>query len=887
MVDKPLKTSQRKVYWLIGTGIFSALVLVICIAVPISVYQAKYQRMRETRIAAEIFEVDRWVSFFRSDVIDAISTAYGLEGFALGSMKFIPPFNGTPEERVKGQEFAGFTEYASLLRVSPHLVAQILAPGGVGLEVFPSVPSIRMLDFLNNDSMGEPTAIESVDSTKSCVLGPLYRAVPGINATWQLIVRDPIYDTKDNKRAERKTFWGFALVVLNVDTMMGERAREDNMNGKGLDYLLYTVKNTSGKITPICFSVKENPTLEEMNEFISTGTNRAVLRNRLSWYVCMRGKHRESTPTKTTIAVIIVVALLIALVTFLASASTVLLCLKEYDGSANAPKAAPFAIAILGLCSAEQLWELSPDRMVFVSERLATLQRQEIIRHNAYEGMQLHPYTTTIITRSVETAVRLCFSVIEELNSQPIDDPLRELLGEDGRLLIACAVHWCTDATVRVESNSGVIRYEGPDVVYCGRMWMFAAPNEVSISRAARELAMKMDEVQICSLASVFLRGVAGRQDLFTISNPQRKRLVDAANRAKRRISSSLAAQSPTTEIVSEGNPLSAGAELFPRNGMYPPCNSEMRGVASNATAQLRSELSSGSVGSRGGNPILDTSMGACGRYMPEVSRGLKRFSQINGVRTLIELLPTEIACPSEAAGFDTSQRPSSSPLSRDHVGSSTDEGHTRPRTTPTDEEKDWRRIPKGGQFLAVGRGSTANWSKKPLKQVDQNVGNGIVAFSGGLRAEDLDDGDFVTEVLRHPTIPTFVDTQLRAVFEQQSLLFDFSYDSVRTVVYYFFSAFKLLLKPLATPERNNIFNRLVTVFGIPQEHILEHLAVRCVLRYIQQLEEARSLLWNCEQQLRLRSLARGQMRSFTTIDSSTTNPLSEESFEELSRSIV
>ncbi|EKF30946.1 hypothetical protein MOQ_005224 [Trypanosoma cruzi marinkellei] len=887
MGDKPLKTSQRKVYWLIGTGIFSALVLIICIAVPISVYQTKYQRMRETRIAAEIFEVDRWVSFFRSDVIDAISTAYGLEGFALGSMKFVPPFNGTPEERVKGQEFAGFTEYASLLRVSPHLVAQILAPGGVGLEVFPPVPAIRMFDFLKNDSMGEPTAMESVDSKKSCVLGPLYRAVPGINATWQLIVRDPIYDTKDNKKAERKTFWGFALVVLNVDTMMGERAREDNMHGKGIDYLLYTVKNTSGKITPIRFSVKENPTLEEITDFISTGTNRAVLRNRLSWYVCMRGRNRESTPTKTTIAVIIVVAFLIALVTFLASASTALLCLKEYDGTANAPKAAPFAMTILGLCSAEQLWELSPDRMVFVSERLATLQRQEIIRHNAYEGMQLHPYTTTIITRSVETAVRLCFSVIEELNTQPIDEPLQELLGDDGRLLIACAVHWCTEATVRVESVSGAIRYEGPDVVYCGRMWMFAAPNEVSISRAARDLAMKMDEVQINSLASVFLRGVAGRQDLFTISNPQRKRLVDATTRAKRRIPSSFAVQSPSAEIASEGNPLSAGAELFPRNGMYPPCNSEMRGVSSNATAQLRGELSSGSVGSRGGNAILDTNMSACGRYMPEVSRGFKRFSQINGVRTLIELLPTEIACPSEAAGLDTSQRPSSSPLSRDHVGSTMDEGHMRPRTTPTDEEKEWRRIPKGGQFIAMGRNNTANWSKKTLKQVDQNVGNGVVSFSGGLRVEDLDDGDFVTEVLRHPTIPTFVDTQLRAIFEQQSLLFDFSYDSVRTVVYYFFSAFKLLLKPLATPERNNIFNRLVTVFGIPQENILEHLAVRCVLRYIQQLEEARSLLWNCEQQLRLRSLARGQMRSFTTIDSSTTNPLSEESFEELSRSIV
>lgn len=57
-------------------------------------------------------------------------------------------------------------------------------------------------------------------------------------------------------------------------------------------------------------------------------------------------------------------------------------------------------------------------------------------------------------------------------------------------------------------------------------------------------------------------------------------------------------------------------------------------------------------------------------------------------------------------------------------------------------------------------------------------------------------------------------------------------------MVYYFYCSFKLLFRPLAVPERNNLYRRFITAFGVPMKGILYHLAARCTIRYLQQQQE-------------------------------------------------
>ncbi|EPY21712.1 hypothetical protein AGDE_13840 [Angomonas deanei] len=98
-------------------------------------------------------------------------------------------------------------------------------------------------------------------------------------------------------------------------------------------------------------------------------------------------------------------------------------------------------------------------------------------------------------------------------------------------------------------------------------------------------------------------------------------------------------------------------------------------------------------------------------------------------------------------------------------------------------------------------------------------------------------EGDEVTRQILNPVIPIYVDKALSKAFDHQATMLDTEYGTVRVIMYYFFASFKLLFQPLAAPERANIYHRLISAFGVPQQNILEHLAARCTLRYIQQNE--------------------------------------------------
>ncbi|CAD2220514.1 hypothetical protein AGDE_13837 [Angomonas deanei] len=102
-------------------------------------------------------------------------------------------------------------------------------------------------------------------------------------------------------------------------------------------------------------------------------------------------------------------------------------------------------------------------------------------------------------------------------------------------------------------------------------------------------------------------------------------------------------------------------------------------------------------------------------------------------------------------------------------------------------------------------------------------------------RSVSCDTTDAIAASVLQPTIPKWLDRQLRTAFDHQAAICETEYEEIRVIMYYFFASSKLLFQPLAAPERANIYHRLISAFGVPQQNILEHLAARCTLRYLQQ----------------------------------------------------
>lgn len=116
--------------------------------------------------------------------------------------------------------------------------------------------------------------------------------------------------------------------------------------------------------------------------------------------------------------------------------------------------------------------------------------------------------------------------------------------------------------------------------------------------------------------------------------------------------------------------------------------------------------------------------------------------------------------------------------------------------------------------------------------------GEGFIGGSG-------EEMEAFVKALLEPQIPSSLLSALRTAFENQWLTVGITFDSVKLMVYYFYSCFKLFFKPLAAPQRQNIFTRLVTAFGVPQDGLLEHLAAHCTVRFIQQQQETKSFYSN------------------------------------------
>ncbi|KPA77512.1 hypothetical protein ABB37_06897 [Leptomonas pyrrhocoris] len=1074
---------RYRVYLIILAVWVALLVILAAVLTPMLVLQHQDNNAEKASREAENELAGNLTTEFRDAVLNAISAVYGIQGFIMGEMKTLPNITGTKKERVTGQFFANFFRYANLVNSSAASMAVFLtAPGGVTYQFFPSEYGIllRNWDLLDEDMYGpsgtwydpaaqRPSPWDSIQTGRLAISGPYMTSrLPFVESkarprnttsgtshptkTWWVDFRQPVYQPNAHATVSISNFWGFAMAALNVDNLLEDNDFEKKMRANSMNYTVFTSTKSQDCIT-IVSSWPDEPdcSVPFIRNFINTASVHDVLGDQLAWKVAVKSAVRENRLTEHVRVAIVLSSVFGTVLIFTIMVYIIVLCTRVYDGTVHAPKGAPFAMLTVGLCRGEELWELASDQMVEVKERLVKVLARQMQRHHAYQIQQVHPLTQSFVTHSVSAAVQMAFDVIEELQSNPIDGVLQRLLGDDGHLLLSYAVHWCNDAVVRPEHLEGGYRYEGPDVVYGGRMWVFAAPNVVTVSPAALHAATHIPHVQCKLFDSVFLRGVAERQDLYVLSDPTNHRLSEAevfaveqvrrARQAQREIAEmknsdadphkrrltrssnqsgydssdldvgSFAGRPRLTGTVGggEGNWATSSAHSNPASNSDPCSPSSPLRCRAAAAAAAKTGKREGAIGVTAVNPtsvlvpsssaeaatnpfvyVSDTTAAAAAAVVvlekPQERRLVRRPSGHGDTSSsdedkmssatastvhdddynelgvadkitvgLVGNRGDRTGLPRQKPATQTARVPTVpyathipvppalppiSPAYRPVAYTAADaaaEEEETPQQTPLPGMRSRRALDTlytgvggeanagkplvvvppsaklAGETAASGdRGATSRSSSStpssdgvvghgrrgnvgPASSYDNPLAHNLAAgatataaaaavhaaaqdgapldscapAASALRGATVpiaSDGDpladsevsldtFSSDLLLRPAITVQADHLLRTVFDRQAVALDVSYDSVRVLVYYFYSSYKILFRPLAAPERHNIYRRLVTAFGVPQQGILEHLAARCAIRFLQRHDETQTLLW--DQQRRLQAHAR------------------------------
>ncbi|KAG5485466.1 hypothetical protein LSCM1_07550 [Leishmania martiniquensis] len=751
------------------------------------------------------------VAPFRLAMVEAYGISQALEGYVLSRLVKLPDLAAPPEMRIAGQNFSNFPEIGkTLLRNLSMVVMTALLPGGVYAFISPANAATYGRDTFDphdNAQNYQPTPMETLLLGRAVYVGPFRSSSEILLGHWGLAVRRPIFNRTTYQLTDISAFWGFALTLVNISGILdtgpfdfSSFAYEDY---GGVDYLLSVEETSSGNITVISTSL-QRPTQRQLVEFIRLGTSVDIAPNH-PFTVTVRGRGYGANLSPTNVITVVSTVLSGLFVTFAVVIAAVLWCTRGYNAAAHAPKMAPFAMLTVGPFRGEELWDLAAEQMAEVTERLDRVLAQQMVRHHACQIQQVHPLTTSYVTRSVAAAVQMAFSTIEELQRHPINGPLRAVLGNEGPLPVSYAVHWCTDAAVRVESLKGTYRYEGCDVVFGGRMWAFAAPNIVTVSEAVAQ-----------ALPRFGLRSLDARP--YRMVNVMRSRTLCGATYSKELSSSSADAATPTIYLpyplpttVQATAGVRCRSEVSPMTALMDN-SSDIEDAQPLPSQQLLTLLDQR-------RPALVAAAAAAPRDFDE----LLSSPHVNNSATTANLLDgDDVWSPV-------------SPLSVVDGGAANGEvsAATRAAATSCAQPKN-----EGNEFLSAQSSSVVQHLPNASSSLGIAVSNGATTM---LRLNSFAfQGDAVTRALLQPLIPRSLDVALRVAFDYQSITLSVRYDEVRVLVYYFYSSYKILFRPLAAPERHNIFRRLVTAFGVPQQGILEHLAARCSIRYVQNRSKSR-----------------------------------------------
>jgi hypothetical protein len=467
----------------------------------------------------------------------AIYSVRRLESFLVSRFDTVPDISAPANERIAGQVFPELAVLASQLLTAANPVVLLYSfPGAALAQVFPS--GAVGGDLLN--STLRDSVLYSAATGNILVESP--RVVNGSNG---IIIRVPIYNSS-TEFIPSVTWWGNAVGSVAADKMVELMQQRDGT----IAGTAWNVRITMGLGVSGVVMIDERLTNPEPPTGPAAFVDIIALSANSTWVY----EYWDLSPNviwlDTWYRIVVLALVPIAVSTVVVAWANVVfaMAMREYSGADHAPKNPPMAIATIGIAHASELWVMCPDVLLDAEDRLH--QRVLLIAeaHRAYVSRATAQHSYTLVTRSIDAAIHLSFTLVEDLERNPI---MMELSGSGRKtsdhslktyikpLQVVCTVHWCKDVQVACDKvdNDHMIFYEGRSVLFASRLYSYAIARndggQVLISRDTWELAKGMRGVSTSFYDEVHFRQMLIPQEVFSITDPGSELMQKAAITAK------------------------------------------------------------------------------------------------------------------------------------------------------------------------------------------------------------------------------------------------------------------------------------------------------------------------------------------------------------------
>eukprot|EP00796_Vickermania_ingenoplastis_P006362 gene6362-4587_t len=450
-----------------------------------------------------------------ANVIDMANYAIAdLHGLTLGSIgEGAPP---QPEEgRIKNFEFVAKKMFN---RFYPGGTL-FLAYEGIITQIWPVFSRYSGIDLLAENLLGPDRFPSTYHPEVKQRVGRFTQSFSVHGFGWSLIRASAVYDGVEEGVSK---LWGFSGAIIELTGLPSFEKIANVSASRGMEYAIL-IEDESGMLHVIdsSFGWDESIPQSQIHKFVDDGQSSIIEQQMVTMKLVVRSVTDAWSISRGKLALFMCLEIFIPLLLLLFFITVYLYLTRAYQPFQHAPKCPPFAMLKIGPHHAEELWSLAPEQMSETGEQLATILHQHMAKCKAYPVPQLQPYTSTYILESIDQAVNMSFGVMEDVVNRAIDEPLVSLLGEDGRFMISCAIHWCTEAEVTVNEEQEAVQYRGTEVIYGNKLWVFCPSNTVIISKAAKEEFVsgrsRLAGFQVQYHDSVFMKGFTDTQDLFAV----------------------------------------------------------------------------------------------------------------------------------------------------------------------------------------------------------------------------------------------------------------------------------------------------------------------------------------------------------------------------------
>lgn len=519
----------------------------------------------------------------------AVVGTLALEGFILSRFTRIPNVSLQAGQRV--EVFPDIFDNVAAGNESTPMSGFVVLSSGAVSQVYPPVMTHQYP--LGNDLYHQSPASFALEVSSNAT--SLVSPVLLYGSTWGIAVRIPIHNGTDE--LSLSTWWGTVIGFLSFELLVAAMRRGGSGGFVSSESSLLLLEAWDS-VNQSWFTILDERRFVDMTHHYEEIVVELPLSPRSQWRIVLFMKDppllllRGGMGALIGLMPLVVAAVIVGAANILFAYAT-----RVYTGIDHAPKQAPMAHVSIGIAQGNELWMLQPDVMVAAHQQLQQRLTHVIRSHRGYQTRVFADHSYCVVTRSIDAAVHLSFSLIESLESDPIllnlqpkptaqrsanasglqqftfgasttvgsraalipdlslnagsisTQSSRRNASVDSRdnslavatpLHVVCSIHWCFDVAVDFDIVAHEYGYEGKSILFASKLFAAAVSrsngSDVWLSQEAVKMASHMKDVRFERKGEIQLPRTLLPVTVFVATDPDSelmKRAVEGAQRSR------------------------------------------------------------------------------------------------------------------------------------------------------------------------------------------------------------------------------------------------------------------------------------------------------------------------------------------------------------------